>query len=92
MRAEIRANLEREVKVRLSARVKDQMMQALLDTTQVEVPKALIEMEIERLRELTRQDFAARGIQVGGHAAARRDVRKTGAAAGERLGLFSPNW
>jgi trigger factor len=64
MRSEIRANLEREVKVRLSGRVKDQIMQALLDTTQVEVPKTLIESEIERLRELTRQDFAARGIPV----------------------------
>jgi len=64
MRSEIRANLEREVKQRLTGRVKDQIMQALLDTTQVEVPKALIESEIERLRELTRQDFAARGIPV----------------------------
>jgi trigger factor len=64
MRSEIRANLEREVKMRLSNRVKDQIMQALLDATQVEVPKALIESEIERLRELTRQDFAARGIPV----------------------------
>jgi trigger factor len=64
MRSEIRGNLEREVKTRLSGRVKDQIMQALLDATQVEVPKALIESEIERLRELTRQDFAARGIPV----------------------------
>ncbi|HZN22767.1 MAG TPA: trigger factor [Burkholderiales bacterium] len=64
MRAEIRSNLEREVKMRLSGRVKDQIMQALLGTTQVEVPKALIESEIERLRELTRQDFAARGIPI----------------------------
>lgn len=62
MRQEIRGNLEREVKGRLKARVKDQVMQALLDSTKVEVPKALIESEIERLRELTRQDFAARGI------------------------------
>jgi trigger factor len=62
MRAEIRANLEREVKSRLRGRVKDQVMQALLDATKVEVPKALVESEIERLRELTRQDFAARGM------------------------------
>jgi len=62
MRAEIRANLEREVKARLKARVKDQVMQALLDATKVDVPKALVESEIERLRELTRQDFAARGM------------------------------
>jgi trigger factor len=64
MRSEIRGNLEREVKGRLKARVKDQVMQALLDVTQVEVPKALVESEIERLRELTRQDLTARGIPV----------------------------
>ena len=64
MRSEIKANLEREVKTRLKAKVKDQVMQALLDTTQVEVPKALVESEIQRLRELTKQDFAARGIPV----------------------------
>lgn len=64
MRAEIRANLEREVKSRLKNRVKDQVMQALLDTTKVEVPKSLVQSEIERLRELTRQDFTARGIPV----------------------------
>jgi trigger factor len=64
MRAEVRDNLEREVKSRLKARVKDQVMQALLDSTKVEVPQALVESEIERLRELTRQDLAARGIPV----------------------------
>jgi trigger factor len=64
MRSEIRANLEREVKNRLSGRVKDQIMQALLDSTRVEVPKALIESEIERLRELTKQDLTARGVPV----------------------------
>lgn len=64
MRAEIKANLEREVKGRLKARVKDQVMQALLDATKVEVPKSLIESEVGHLRELTKQDFAARGIPV----------------------------
>ena len=64
MRAEVRANLEREVKTRLRDRVKDQVMQALLDSTQVEVPKALVDGEIGRLQDLTRQDFAARGLPV----------------------------
>jgi len=64
MRSEIRANLEREVKSRLRARVKNQVMQALLDSTKVEVPQALVDSEIERLRELTRQDLTARGIPV----------------------------
>lgn len=64
MRAEIKANLEREVKVRLKNRVKEQVMQALLDVTKIEAPKALVELEIERLQKLARQDLAARGIQV----------------------------
>lgn len=64
MREEVRTNLEREVKTRLKARLKDKVMQALLDATQVEVPKALVDGEIERLQELTRQDMAARGVPV----------------------------
>jgi trigger factor len=64
MRTEIKGNLEREVKTRLKSRVKDQVMQAFLDVTQVEVPKALVESEIERLRNFARQDLAARGIPV----------------------------
>lgn len=64
MRAEIRANLEREVKSRGRARLKDQIMQALLDNTRIDVPKALVEGEIERLRELARQDLTARGLPV----------------------------
>lgn len=64
MRAEVKANLEREVKARLRNRVKDQVMQALLDVTQVEVPKALVEMEIQRMQAQARQDLAARGIPV----------------------------
>lgn len=64
MRKEVKANLEREVKTRLKQRVKDQVMQALIDSTQVEVPKALIESEVNRLKETARQDLAARGIPV----------------------------
>jgi trigger factor len=62
MRDEIKANLDREVASRLKARVKDQVMQALLDSTKVDVPKSLIASEVDRLRELTKQDFAARGM------------------------------
>lgn len=64
MRAEIRGNLEREVKARLKGRVKEQVMDALLAATAIEVPKSLIDMEIERLRNMARQDLAARGVPV----------------------------
>jgi trigger factor len=64
MRAEVKANLEREVKIRLKNRVKDQVMQALIDATKIEVPRALVETEIQRLQAQARQDLAARGIPV----------------------------
>jgi trigger factor len=64
MRAEIRGNLEREVKARLKARTKEKVMDALLAVTGLEVPKALVDMEVERLQAMARQDLAARGIPV----------------------------
>jgi len=63
MRREVKENLEREVKVRINARVKEQIMQALIDTTRVEVPKALVELEIERMAEQTRRELQARGVK-----------------------------
>jgi len=64
MRAEIRSNLEREVKARLKARIKDQVMQGLLDATPIEAPKSLVSLEVQRLQQMARQDLAARGIPV----------------------------
>ena len=66
MRREIRENLEREVKRRVSARLKNQIMQALIATTKVEAPKSLVELEIERMRGAARQDLAARGVKTEG--------------------------
>ncbi len=72
MREEMRANLEREVKGRLKARLKDQVMQALLDATTVDVPKALVEGEIERLRDADAPGFcSARHAGQRRHAACR---------------------
>jgi len=51
MRSEIKANLEREVKKRIDGRVKERVMQALLDATPFEQPRSLIEMEIDHLRQ-----------------------------------------
>ena len=62
MRAEIRANLEREVKRRADARVKDLAMKVLLDATNVELPNALVEQESDRLVEQMKRDLKARGV------------------------------
>jgi trigger factor len=64
MRAEVRANLEREVAAKLRSRLRDQVMQALLDATRLEAPRSLVQMEIERLQAGARQELAARGVKV----------------------------
>jgi len=64
MRAEIQANLEREVKNRIHARLKEQVMQAFLDSTKIEVPKSLLEMETQRLMQNALKDMQARGMNV----------------------------
>jgi len=63
MRGEIRANLEREVTKRTKARIKAQVMQALLDTTRIEAPKVLVQQEMERLMQDARSDLEARGMK-----------------------------
>jgi trigger factor len=61
MRAEIETNLKREVKKRLQDKLKNQVMDALLKVNPIDVPGALVEMEIERLIEISRQDMEQRG-------------------------------
>ncbi|HEY7241369.1 MAG TPA: trigger factor [Burkholderiales bacterium] len=63
MRGEIRANVEREVKKRIESRVKNQAMDALLVTTPLEVPKALVEMEAQSLMQRAAQDLQGRGVK-----------------------------
>ena len=64
MRAEVKANVEREVKKRLGSDLKAKVMQALLETTKTELPKSLIDMEIERLVAGARADLESRGLKM----------------------------
>jgi trigger factor len=63
MRSEVRANVEREVKKRVEARLKGQALQALLDATPLELPKSLIEAESQQLVERASADLQARGMK-----------------------------
>jgi trigger factor len=62
MRADVRGNLEREVKKRLSSRLKTSVMDALYQNIKFEVPKSLVEQDIQRLSEQAQNDLKARGI------------------------------
>jgi trigger factor len=64
MRADIKVNLEREVNARIKARNKEAVMDALVKSTEMDVPKVLIDQDSQRLAEMTRQDMAQRGMDV----------------------------
>ena len=64
MRADIKENLEREVKGRVKAKTKESVMDALVKAVTFDVPKTLVAQDGERLAEMTRQDMAQRGMNV----------------------------
>ena len=64
MREDIKANLEREVTGRVKAKNKDAVMDALIKVADLDVPKALVAQDVQRLVEMTRQDMAQRGMNV----------------------------
>src|SRR4051812_37911906 len=63
LRADIRKNLEREVKFRILARNKASAMDALVKVSELEVPKALVAGETERMIEDMRADLKKRGMK-----------------------------
>ena len=88
MRAEVKANLEREVKLRLKNRVKEQVMQALLQVTQFDAPKSLVDLEVQRLQSRMRQELAASGLPVKNETPMPREVFEQQAERNVRLGLI----
>lgn len=64
MRNDIKVNLEREVNGRVKAGTKDSVMNALIKVSELDVPKALIDQDVERLIEMARQDMSQRGMNV----------------------------
>jgi trigger factor len=64
MRVEVRANVEREVKKRIEARVKSQALQVLLDAAPMELPKSLVQMETRQLVEQAVGELQAKGLKI----------------------------
>lgn len=62
MREEIKKSLEQEVEKRIKSRVKEQAFQGLVDVTDLEVPKNLVGMEINRMMEMTAKNIEQRGM------------------------------
>jgi len=64
MRAEVKQNVEREARKRIEARVKNQVLEALLKATPLELPKALVAQETQELVQRAAADLQARGMKL----------------------------
>ena len=87
LRADVRKNLEREVKFRVQARNKASVMDALVKSAELEVPKSLVAGETERMVEQMRADLKKRGVKDAETAPIPAEMFKEQAERRVRLGL-----
>ena len=87
LRADVKKNLEREVRFRVQARNKAAVMEALSRVAELELPKALVDAEAERLVEKARADLKQRGVKDPESVSLPLEVFKPQAERRVRLGL-----
>jgi trigger factor len=87
LQADIKKNLEREVKFRLLARNKNAAMEALVAKAELDLPNASVQSEMQRLLEGARADLKQRGIKDADKVTIPEDVFRPQAERRVRLGL-----
>jgi len=87
LRADVKKNLEREVKFRVLARNKASVMDALVATSELDVPKSLVAGETERMVEAARADLKKRGVKDADTAPIPAEIFQPQAEKRVRLGL-----
>jgi len=61
LRAEVTKNMQRELDQTLKAQIKENVIAALLEKNSLDLPQALVDQEIEALREQAKQRFEQQG-------------------------------
>lgn len=87
LRADIKKNLEREVKFRVQARNKQAVMDALVAKAELDLPKSVVQSEVDRLVEGARADLKQRGIKDADKAPIPAELFQEQAERRVRLGL-----
>ena len=64
LKREVRANMDKEVAKRVKGRLKEQVMDALHEAARFDVPKSLLDAEIERMQHSALEDLKQRGMTV----------------------------
>jgi trigger factor len=87
LRADVKKNLEREVKFRVQAKNKAAVMDALVQAAELDLPKALVEDEVARMTQGARADLKQRGIKDADKAPIPAEIFVPQAEKRVRLGL-----
>jgi trigger factor len=87
LRADIKKNLEREVKFRLMSKNKNAVMDALVSKAELDLPTTSVQSEVDRMIEGARADLKQRGIKDADKAPIPDDVFRPQAERRVRLGL-----
>ena len=87
LRADVKKNLQREVKFRVLARNKASVMDALVKAAELDVPKSLVAGETERMIEAARADLKKRGVKDAETAPIPTEIFQPQAEKRVRLGL-----
>ena len=87
LRDSVRKNLEREVRMRVLARNKAAVMDTLIGASTLDLPKALVSNELERLTASAREDLKKRGIKDADTAPLPQELFQAQAERRVRLGL-----
>lgn len=87
LRASVKKNLEREVRQRVLARNKTAVMDALIAASRLDLPKALVASELERMLNAAREDLKQRGIKDAETAPLPQELFEAQAERRVRLGL-----
>ncbi len=87
LRTDIRANLEREVKFRLLGRNKQAALDALVAQAELDLPKSIVQSELDRMTEGAREELKQRGIKDADKAPIPDDVFRPQAERRVRMGL-----
>ena len=85
--ADIRKNLEREVKARVLSRNKQSALDALAAAAELDLPNAAIQAELERLIAGARADLKQRGVKDSDKAPIPEEIFRPQAERRVRLGL-----
>jgi len=87
LRADIRKNLEREVKQRLLGRNKQAALDVLVANAELDLPNSIVQSELDRMTQGAREELKQRGIKDADKAPIPEEVFRPQAERRVRMGL-----